>query len=366
MEGLMQKLSRLFRPPYTVAVLAVTLAVPPALLLAPFKPSPTSMFLGAVMVSAWYGGLGPGLLATALSALAFDLLFLPPVYSPEVAVSDGMRLLVFVGVSALISLLNAARKRVAEGLLAQARRKDDFLATLAHELRNPLSPITHALHALRLRSGDALTVERARDIMERQVRQLSRLIEDLLDVARLSRGKARLCKEPVDVAAAVAQAVETTRPVLDARRHRLEVETPAAPLVLEVDPGRLQQILVNLLTNAARYTEPGGHIGMTAGRVDGEVVLRVRDSGIGLAAEVLPHIFEPFVQAEDGVQGGLGVGLSLVRGLVELHGGRITAASAGPGQGSEFTVRLPAPVEPRRPRQHGGLYTASGRPGFPA
>jgi PAS domain S-box-containing protein len=237
----------------------------------------------------------------------------------------------------------------AEQLAEADRRKDVFLATLAHELRNPLAPLANALRVMRLRGRDRReAVSWAQDMMERQVLYLVHLVDDLLDVSRIGRGKIALQKEMVDLATLVAVAVETARPLLDSHRHRLTVSVPSG-IWLEADPTRLAQVLANLLNNAAKYTEEDGHVALTAAVEADEVVLRVKDNGVGIAPEVLPRVFDLFVQAEPslGRQGGLGIGLTLVKNLVELHGGSVTAFSAGPGQGSEFVVRLP--VQPGPP-----------------
>ncbi len=186
---------------------------------------------------------------------------------------------------------------------------------------------------------------RCLEIVERQVHNMGRLINDLLDAARLEQGKLRLNPETVDLTTAVAQVVETARPVVEARRHRLTTDLPAGPLHVQADPTRLAQIVMNLLTNAARYTQPGGQITVVLERVAGEAVLRVRDSGVGIPPEKLEEVFAPFVQVGEGAADGLGVGLSLARGLARLHGGDIRARSDGPGQGSEFVVCLPLPPD---------------------
>jgi signal transduction histidine kinase len=185
----------------------------------------------------------------------------------------------------------------------------------------------------------------AREVIERQTQHLTRLVDDLLDVSRITRGKVKIAREPLELSILIQRAVETSRPLIDARRHRLIVELPSEPMLLEGDLTRLVQVVGNLLNNAAKYTDEGGHIQLAATQVDGEVVIRVRDDGMGLPAELLPHIFDLFTQADrslDRSQGGLGIGLTLVRTLVELHGGRVEARSAGFAQGSEFIVRLPA------------------------
>jgi len=225
------------------------------------------------------------------------------------------------------------------------RRKDEFIAILAHELRNPLAPIRNAVELLRLSAGGAALVEQARSMMERQVAQMTRLVDDLLDVSRIASGKLQLRKERVPLAAVVQSAVEAQRPLLAASAHELTVTLPSEPIDLEADPARLAQIISNLLNNAAKYTERGGHIWLTGERQGDDVVISVRDNGIGIAAEHLPHIFDMFAQAEPALersQGGLGIGLPLVKGLVERHGGSIAAESDGLGKGCRFTVRLPA------------------------
>ena len=240
----------------------------------------------------------------------------------------------------------AARRRteaLAKQLLETDRNKDEFLAILGHELRNPLAPILTALHIMRLRSNDPATAaERA--VIERQVSHLSRLVDDLLDVSRATMGKIDLRRERLDLAAAVARAVEMARPAIDAKGHQLEVDVPVGALFVEGDLVRLAQVIGNLLQNAARYTDPGGHIHVDGRREKGEMILRVRDDGRGIPKERLASMFELFVQGdpEGSSRGGLGIGLTLVRSLVQLHGGSVEAFSEGPGKGTEFVVRLPA------------------------
>ncbi len=281
------------------------------------------------------------------------------------------------------------RKRAEETLKDADRRKDEFLAMLAHELRNPLAPIRNALQIMRLAAGDPAAVERALDVMERQAQQLVRLVDDLLDVTRIARGKIELRKEPVPLASVVESALETSRPLIKAAGHELIVSLPQEPVWLHADSARLAQVVSNLLNNAAKYTPAGGCIRLSAELADdtptprrpdaeseetlatarstgrstrrstgrsprrstgrpprpaSNVVLRVRDTGVGIAAEMLPQIFEKFSQVERSLersQGGLGIGLWLVQRLVELHGGTVEAQSEGLGRGSEFVVRLP-------------------------
>lgn len=224
------------------------------------------------------------------------------------------------------------------------RRKDEFLATLAHELRNPLAPIRNSLQILKIPRIDAAIVQQTRAMMERQVHQLVRLVDDLLDVSRVMRAKIELRKEPVELAAVIARAVETAQPLIELQGHRLDLALPQEPLVVEGDTVRLAQVVGNLLTNAAKYTEANGNIWVSVVRDGDTAVLRVRDDGIGIAPDTLPHVFELFVQADHTTsksQGGLGIGLTLAKNLTEMHGGTIEAHSAGLGAGCEFTVRLP-------------------------
>ena len=240
------------------------------------------------------------------------------------------------------------RKRAEEALKEADRRKDEFLAMLAHELRNPLAAINNAVQLAR-RAGPGRLREPDREVIGRQCAHLARLIDDLMDVSRISRGKIRLRAERLDAATVLRWAVGTVRPLAEQRRHELIASFPDA-LWVEADPTRLEQIVVNLLTNAAKYTEPGGHIWLTAGHEGGDVVIRVRDDGLGIPPEKLPEMFQLFAQGERHIarsEGGLGIGLTLVRKLAELHGGGVTARSDGPGKGSEFAVHLPAASAPR-------------------
>jgi signal transduction histidine kinase len=326
---------------YGITVPVIGVAVLLTGLLPPLEPTPSMLFFGAVAMSAWYGGLGPGLVATGLSVLALDYYFVDPVYALGVGAADAVRLALFCLVSILISWLDAARKRVEEALREQNRHKEEFLAMLAHELRTPLSTSFYALEALRHRGGDPAIVEETCQLLDRQLRKMTRLIKDQLDEAGLRLGKLRLSRESVDVAHLVDHAVETVRPLIATQGHQLEVCVPAEPLQLDADPTRLEQIVVNLLENAAKYTPPRGHIWLRVERSTSGLRLRVKDTGVGLAPEALPRIFDRFAQVENGSRGGLGIGLSLVRDLVALHGGTVMASSEGLGRGSEFTVCLP-------------------------
>jgi len=238
------------------------------------------------------------------------------------------------------------RRRAEDALKDADRRKDEFLATLAHELRNPLAPIRNAVHVLR---HDASSSMAKRDLallamIERQAEHLVRLVDDLLEVSRITRGKIELRKRRIDLADVVKHAVETAQPTIDHARHRLHVTAPPEPLMLDADPVRLAQVFTNLLNNAAKYTEQGGDIGLIVERRDGEAIVTVRDSGVGIPAEMLPRVFDLFTQVDRTLgraQGGLGIGLALVKSLIELHGGSVSAQSEGLGRGSAFIVRLP-------------------------
>ena len=244
-------------------------------------------------------------------------------------------------------------RRVAE--LAEAeRRKDEFLAMLAHELRNPLAPIHLAVQVTRRAELNDAQFRSARDVIDRQVHHMVRLVDDLLDVSRITRGKIELRKEPLDLAPVISHALETSRPLIDSKNHELQVALPQVPVHVLADPARLAQVLANLLNNAAKYTGAGGRIWLTVERDGATVLIKVRDSGRGIPPTMLPKVFELFAQVDvtlDRAEGGLGIGLTLVKTLVEMHGGSVHAESAGPGCGSEFIVRLPVldhPIDPAR------------------
>jgi PAS domain S-box-containing protein len=240
------------------------------------------------------------------------------------------------------------RQQTAE--LAEAhQRKDEFLSMLAHELRNPLAPILYSTQALEILAKEQPAVQRHRGVIERQVQHMARLVDDLLDVSRITRGSIVLRKEVISLDEIVECAVESVRPLVESREHTLHISLPAEPLWLEVDATRLEQVLVNLLTNAAKYSDRGGDITITAELRGPRTVVRVKDTGIGIPADLLPNVFDLFVQEQrslDRAQGGLGIGLTLVKGLVESHGGKIVAHSNGPGCGSEFVVTLPSASRP--------------------
>jgi signal transduction histidine kinase len=234
-------------------------------------------------------------------------------------------------------------RRLNEELALANRRKTEFLATLAHELRNPLAPLSNGLHLMRMASTKPELLERTRQMMERQIQHMVHLVDDLLDVARISTGKVELRRRKIDLKDVVATAVETSASLIDSASHKLTVEVPSGPLPMDADPTRIAQVVSNLLNNAAKYTPQGGRIALKVRVEGGHAVLSVSDTGVGIAPEALDKVFEMFAQVPSAgkPQGGLGIGLSLVQSLVALHGGSVSATSPGPGQGSTFTVRLP-------------------------
>jgi len=324
----------------------------------------------AVAATTAYAGWRPALLATVLGYLACNYLFIEP--RGAWAVQDTERLglylvtcFIIVGVGEALRVARnraeanwrygvAKQKRLREEILRRKkaektlreadRQKDAFLAIVAHELRNPLSAGHGALQLLRQSGTDKQIADEAHTILERQITNMVRLVDDLLDIARISNGKVELQKRRTELAVMCNDAVEASRPLIDRMGHVLDVKLPTQPVYLEVDPLRLTQVLSNLLNNAAKYTGPGGRIWLTAEQLDGEAVVTVKDTGLGIPHDMLPHIFDIFTQVDGAPQrsqGGLGLGLALAKRLTELHGGRIEANSAGPGAGSEVTVSLP-------------------------
>ncbi len=251
-----------------------------------------------------------------------------------------------------------AQRTRADGLAEANRNKEKFMALLSHELRSPLSPILNALSILgQMKTNDPI-IEQAGNIIGRQVRVMARLVDDLLDVSRITSGKLRLSKEQTELRIVVNHAGEAVRPFMEARKHEFSVALPVFPLWVYVDAGRMEQVIVNLLNNAAKYTDTGGLIRLSVTQEGQEAVIRVRDSGVGIAPEMLPRVFDLFTQVDESLgrsYGGLGVGLALARNLVELHEGRLQAASAGLGHGSEFTIKLPMFPEPSAPEIRTGL-----------
>ena len=279
-----------------------------------------------------------GVLRAKLEATRADL----QTSSAEIAAANG----------ALRTANEDLQRRLDELLEAELadRHKDEFLAMLAHELRTPLAPILSAVQILGRQAADNPVVQRAREVVERQALHQARLLDDLLDVSRITRGKIELRRRHVDLRSALSDVVEATRPLINAKAQTISVTLPEAPVFVDTDPTRLTQILSNLLNNAAKYTHAGGRIAVSCRRDGEHAVVSVRDNGVGIPREMLSRIFELFAQAEPltaRTQGGLGIGLTLVRSLVEMHGGTVVARSAGRGTGSEFEVRLPAVAAPK-------------------
>lgn len=243
------------------------------------------------------------------------------------------------------ALLDVTKHKLAEKQLAEAdRRKDEFLAMLAHELRNPLTPILNAVHIMQRAKGDNILQEKAQKIIAGQAHHMVRLIDDLLDLSRISVGKIQLKKERVELASIVNSVIETTHPLIESYRHSLTLKLPPEQIILEADPTRLAQVLANILNNAAKYTPAMGHIWFTVQRIPSGISISIRDTGIGISSSVLPHIFDLFMQVDTSLhraQGGLGIGLALAKALTALHGGTVEVYSMGRGQGSEFVVHLP-------------------------
>jgi signal transduction histidine kinase/CheY-like chemotaxis protein len=317
----------------------------------------------SVLVAAWYGGLGPGLFAgAAILCLA---------WTGDLSAPSVLRMLVFtlqcLICSVLMESLHRSRERAlseakerqasesalrksdsllreqAQALSDGARRKDEFLAMLAHELRNPLAALSGAV-AISARSRDPDDQEWARNSIQRNIKQLARLIDDLLDVSRVTRGKIELRRERIEASSVVDQAVDSVQYLLATKGHQVAVSVTRGALWVDADPTRLQQMLSNLLTNAIQYSEAGSYVRLRAERRDGEVVFSVRDNGQGIRRDLLPHVFEMFTQGDRSLartEGGLGIGLTMVKALAEMHGGTVTARSDGPGKGSEFVVKLP-------------------------
>ena len=336
---------------------------------------PLIPFLISVVIAAWYGGLKPGLVATVLGALAADYLFIPTQHSLRIgSVTGAVALTMFVFIGLLISwayeslhrvrrLLERkqhnlrvnmkAQRRLQAALVASDRRKDEFLATLAHELRNPLAPLRTAAHILRARTpASQETLEVQVSVIDRQVTQMTRLIDDLMDVARITRGTLALSRDRIDVTEVIQNAVETSRPLIDACGHELTISLPAHPAYVDADIVRLTQVISNLLNNASKYTPSGGRIHVGTCVVANELTVSVTDTGVGIPESMLDRIFEPFTQLEartNQSKDGLGIGLALARQLARLHGGDITARSPGAGKGTEFSVHLPLSTSQIRP-----------------
>jgi len=320
------------------------------------RHSPLLPFVLPVLLTCYLCGRGPAWLIALASPVLCTLLF-----HQDFSWSDPLGWLAHVTFfvllsAALIEILHRLqvthRKLLdSEALLLEAdRRKNEFLAMLAHELRNPLAPILNIAPVLQTRAYEPSTVQQMGGVLQRQASHLARLVDDLLDVARITRDKIELRTQSLVVQEVIERALESARPAFAARRQSVSVEVPPQPLQLDGDLVRLTQVIGNLLTNAAKFSPDGARIQVAAADVDGQVQIRVRDEGAGIDAQILPHVFDLFVQGDqslDRAQGGLGIGLTVAKRLVELHGGRIDVASDGPGRGSEFTITVPRGVLPQ-------------------
>lgn len=363
-----------------VAALAAGIRVTLALTIEP-RPPMLVMSTGAVGVAAWFGGFGPGLLATGLCSL-LGLFFVDPQFSVDFEhasdlIDVGIFVFVGIGVSWLCESLRVARDRADramkqaellsarehERLMEADRRKDEFIALLAHELRNPLAPLRNVAAILRCKSHSSPEYFRCLDLLERQVRQMARLLDDLLDISRVTRGRLQLQRQPTGLTKVLRDVIEGAESSSVAKGLTVEISCPPEEIILDADPVRLTQIFSNLMTNAIKFTDHGGRIELRVVRVEHAVEISVRDSGIGIEPEYLPHLFERFSQSPTAIErggGGLGLGLALTRRLIEKHGGTIRASSGGPGQGSEFVVRLPISEAPASEAQE--LRAEAGDP----
>jgi signal transduction histidine kinase len=349
---------------YGMAVLAVVLATVVRWLLDPMlgERSPHGLQLLAVVIIGWRYGFRPALVAVVLGGLLSVYFFVPPRYQFTWDFLDNslsITVLMYLVLGLASGILSDSLRATALDnvrLFKEAKeaelRKDEFLAMISHELRNPLAPLRNGLYALERRSADDLELAKIHDLMSRQVSHLIRLVNDLLDVARITQGQITIRREPLVLNDVVRSAIEISRPMIDERKQDLIVSLPPQPLRMEADAVRLSQVIANLLNNAAKYTDRGGQIWLTLEADRDDAVIRVRDNGIGIAANQLPRIFDLFEQASgtrDRAEGGLGIGLTLVRRLVELHGGSVSASSPGLGLGTEFVVRLPGVREGAAP-----------------
>jgi len=374
-------MGRLLKEWLLAALAAVAATGATVLVLLPLQlliePLPAPPFLLTVMIVAWLGGFRAASITTILSALAVDYWFIPPIGAITSTWQEIASTIAFAVVGIAVAWLTATRRHVEDerkALLARERAsraaaeaanraKDEFVAVLGHECRNPLSAIVNAVQLLGRVETTASPAHDAREVIERQAKAIGRMVEDLLEVNRIATGKIRLDRQPTDLSAAIRRALATLASRTQA--HRVTIE--ATPVWVDADPVRLEQILVNLFDNALKYTPVGGAIDIRLEREGRHAVCRVRDSGVGIDADVLPRIFELFVQGDAASRHGrrgLGIGLAVVRRLVELHGGTINAASDGPGRGSTFTLRLPsvrAPALPRPPRESADASSARMR-----
>lgn len=331
--------------PYVVGLIGVIVASSLRFLFDPYLGEHLSFSFDylAVFVAAWTGGFWPAVATATLSSLVGNYFFTDPYLSLEISsVEELIDLTFFIIVSVIIGALSEISLRALARAKVAEQEKDNFMATVAHELRSPISVIYYANSLNRLASAEQPTDQL--DVIDRQVHHLNLLIEDLLDVSRVARGKIRLDREHIDASTVVRGAIEKARPQIANHRHSLKLDVSPAPMPLLADPARVEQALANLVSNAAKYTPDGGQIIVRAEPAADSVILSVRDNGIGIAPEMLPRIFDLFTQDEAGLdrrEGGLGIGLALARKICEMHGGSVRAVSGGRNCGSEFVITLP-------------------------
>ncbi len=334
---------------YGVALAAVLAALLLRWLLDPILGDtlPLVTLFGAVALAVWFGGYRPALLVVVVGYVACAYLFIEPRGALGLEVNrNQVGLLAFLVTCAIIigfgEATRISRRRIAEA----DRRKDEFLAMLAHELRGPLAPLSNMLEVMKRADGDIALIQQARTTMERQLRHLVRLVDDLIDVSRITRNNVELRKERVELASIIQQSAESCRPLAERAKIELTTALPPQPIYLNADPMRLVQVFSNILNNACKYTEVGGQIRVSAQRQGSDAIARVEDTGIGIPPAQLASVFEMFTQIEkDRSQGGLGIGLALAKRLVEMHDGTVEAHSEGLGKGSAFVVRLPIATE---------------------
>jgi len=363
---------------YSAAVFIVAVALALRLLLVPVTGTgaPYVVFFAAVLVTSLYGGPGPGLLAVALAAPLGAYVFVVGAGYPAAEAVGQAVIFIIDGVLVvyLSNLIARSRREANEAahalrrsqdeLRVADRNKDEFLAVLSHELRNPLAAIRNSAYILMRSPSDVPSAQRAREVIDRQTTQLARLVEDLLDVTRIARGKFQIRLERIELGGVVRRAIEDQRSLLDARGILLEERMPPSNLWIEGDAARLIQVIHNLLGNAAKFTPSRGRVEVSLTSEGGQAVLSVKDSGVGIAPEDLPRVFEPFVQLDQTgtSESGLGLGLALVKGVVELHGGTVRACSSKVAGGSEFLVRLPLSTAGDEPIVQRAAQPAEARP----
>jgi signal transduction histidine kinase len=358
---------------YGVAILTSLCALLITFLLWPaVDPAGAPLLFAAVMVSAWYGGLGPGLLATAISIFAKAYFFLPPHFSLAIGVGEILRLAVFVMVALLISSLNDARKRAdAERAVSLARErearaeaeaanhaKDEFLATVTHDLRGPLSTILGWVRVWRAGRLDESGTAKVFEVVERSAQAQLLLVNDLLDVSRIVMGEMRIAPRPIELPPVINTAIDHVRPATEAKNIHIMARLSQEVGEIQGDPDRLSQVFENLLSNAVKFTPEGGRIEVRLDRAGSQARIAVSDTGRGISQEFLPYVFDRFSQADPAdarKHGGLGLGLAIVRSLVELHGGSVRVESDGVGQGATFTVMLPLAAEPPQLEEAGRM-----------